>query len=359
MTASCFMKRISSPFSSYSHIVIRSLGFSSETFRSLQRECEISASRSRDDSSKLSVGFHGVKFPQLIPSNKGQLENFNIKLVDPNLWPISFGLAHNLNGMDAKQEVSLNLDEDAYDDEISKGESMVQNSLDFDEIEDLKLHKKLFYKLDRGSKEYEECNFSFHRKKSFKTRLEKQRKTKMVKGCKKSEKASAKPSPGHSMDMKGIHSFSKTLVCEVHNERTSVDKKVRTPTFNQLTDHYHLPFCLDIFITKGSVRASVIHRVTSKVVAVAHSISKDMKFDLTCKKDAIACAAVGEILAQRAIEDDIHNAVYMPRKGDRIEGKLQIVLQSIIHHGVDVKVKLKQKKPVKVSCSPPVIYFIV
>lgn len=349
MTALSFMKRIVSPFSSCRHIVLRSLSFSSEALSSLHRECELSASRSLDDSSDLNASFHGIKLPQMIPSNKDQLAKFNIELVEPNLWPISFSLANNLNEMDASQEVALNSDENRYDDEISNGDSMVGNTFDFDEIEELKMQKKLFYKLDGCSREYEECNFNFHRKKSFRKRLEneKESKTKMVKGCKKSDKSSAKTSPGDPMNVKGKLSSSKALVCEVHNELTSVGKKVRTPTFNQLTDPYHLPFCLDVLITKGSVRASVIHRVTSKVVAVAHSISKDMKFDLTYKRDATACAAVGEILAQRAIEDDIHNVVYTPRKGDKIEGKLQIVLQSIIDHGVDVKVKLKQKKPVK------------
>ena len=126
-------------------------------------------------------------------------------------------------------------------------------------------------------------------------------------------------------------------------------KKVRTPTFNQLTGPYHEPFCLDIYISKASVRACIIHRATSKVVAVAHSISKDMKFDLRSTRNASACAAVGEILAQKALDDDIHDVIYTPRKGDRLEGKLQIVLQSIIDNGVNVKVKLKQRRPKKAA----------
>jgi hypothetical protein len=90
--------------------------------------------------------------------------------------------------------------------------------------------------------------------------------------------------------------------------------------------------------------------VTSRVVAVAHSISKDMKFDLGSRKGKgmKACAAVGAVLAKRALEDDIHNAVYTPRKGDRVEGKIEVVLHAIIDNGVDVKVKLKQRKLIKV-----------
>ncbi|KAG2270981.1 hypothetical protein Bca52824_065536 [Brassica carinata] len=59
---------------------------------------------------------------------------------------------------------------------------------------------------------------------------------------------------------------------------------------------------------------------------------------------ALDCAAVGTVLAQRSLEDDIHDVMYTPRKGDKVEGKLQVVLQAIIDTGVVVKVKLKQRK---------------
>ncbi|RAL54364.1 unnamed protein product [Cuscuta campestris] len=149
-------------------------------------------------------------------------------------------------------------------------------------------------------------------------------------------------SPGSSSGKKS-HS-----VCHLQElEPPAVAKTKRTLTFNQATAPYHEPFCLDIFLSKGSVRASIIHRATSKVVAVAHSISKDMKCDLRSAKNRAACAAAGEVLAQRALADDIHNVVYTPRKGERLDGKLQIVVQAIIDSGIDVKVKLKQRKPKK------------
>ncbi|KAE8714593.1 2Fe-2S ferredoxin-like superfamily protein [Hibiscus syriacus] len=160
----------------------------------------------------------------------------------------------------------------------------------------------------RGSREFEEYAYDFHRKKG--------------------------PTNKESLHKKD-------------DPKESKRKKVRTPTFNQLTGPYHEPFCLDIYISKAAVRACIIHRATSKVVAVAHSISKDMKFDLGSTRDASACAAVGSILAQRALDDDIHDVVYTPRKGNRIERKLQIDLQSIIDNGINVKVKLKQRRPKK------------
>lgn len=81
-------------------------------------------------------------------------------------------------------------------------------------------------------------------------------------------------------------------------------------------------------------------------MSVAHSISKDMKFDLSSRKGIKACVAVGALLVKRAIEDDIHNAIYTPTKGDKIEGKIEVVLHGIIENGVDVKVKLKQRRKV-------------
>ncbi|XP_021290746.1 uncharacterized protein LOC110421473, partial [Herrania umbratica] len=202
----------------------------------------------------------------------------------------------------------------------------------------------LFYKIDRGSKEFEEYAYDFHRKKGSNNKGD----------CKESEKESLKKKDDPKESKRNDKSNVKTL--EVVRNRSVINivdkvegcsvekKKVRPPTFNQLTGPYHEPFCLDIYISKASVRACIIHRATSKVVAVAHSISKDMKFDLGSTRNASACAAVGEILAQRALDDDIHDVIYTPRKGDRLEGKLKIVLQSIIDNGVNVKVKLKQRR---------------
>lgn len=285
----------------------------------------------------------------MIPTGRNHSEKeFSIKLVDSDVWGVSFGLAHSWNGMDGKPEASNPTSELVDDGSSDRSPEVVkEDTPDFDDIEDLRLRKKLFYKLDKGSKEFEENNFSFHRRKSSKKKKKTREKLTQAdrkKECKKSEKK--------TNDTKVSRQKAKTLNQESERARIEAPvmegKKVRTPTFNQLTDPYHLPFCLDIYISKGSVRACVVHRITSKVVSVAHSISKDIKFDLTSKKDATACAAVGEILAKRAIEDDIYNVVYTPRKGEKIEGKIEIVLQSIIDHGVDVKVKLKQKRPQKV-----------
>ncbi|CAA6653793.1 unnamed protein product [Spirodela intermedia] len=164
------------------------------------------------------------------------------------------------------------------------------DSFDFDEIEELRLRKKLFYKLDMGSMEIEECSISLFRRQKSKS---------------KKKKLPEDLAPSREKQV---------------SRKRELSKPSQIPTFSQLTDPYHLPFCLDLFISKGSVRACIIHRATSKVVSVAHSISKDMKFDLTSRRDAAACAAVGTALAQRALSDDIHNVVYSPRKGRKSKG---------------------------------------
>ncbi|THU74035.1 hypothetical protein C4D60_Mb04t29120 [Musa balbisiana] len=309
-----------------------------------------SLERSRSLSSPASDHSHMTKLPQIIPSGRDNLGNgFRIEVVDTDFVGVSYKLLDQIDGGTEALSSSLKINDETCS---CSSAALAEESLDFDEIEDLRLRKKLFYKLDKGSKEFEECNIQFHHKKSAKKRhertteadikkefndLEKKKNQKVI----KSNAAKASEQGVESRLIKNVRSCTKSTVME--------EKRVRMPTINQLTDPYHLPFCLDIYISKGSVRACIVHRITSKVVAVAHSISKDMKFDLKSRKDATACAAVGAVLAQRAIEDDIHNVVYTPRKWERIEGKIQIVLQSIIDHGIDVKVKLKQKQPSKVK----------
>ncbi|KAK3157814.1 hypothetical protein QOZ80_2AG0128450 [Eleusine coracana subsp. coracana] len=245
---------------------------------------------------------------------------FSIDLVDSDLWPTPFGL------------LSDNSQVNECPDGFEQHEVDELHDSD-DEIDDMRQRKKLFYKLDRGSREFEENNVPLRRRKKDKTSA------KNPKECKEEQPAKAVSSKVPKLKEK--RSMRVDDLVEVKRERVL--------TFNQMTDPYHHPFCLDIHVTKGSVRACFVHRVTSRVVTVAHSISKDMKFDLGSKKGKgmKACAAVGALLAKRAIEDDIHNAVYTPRKGDKIEGKIEVVLRAVTENGVDVKVKLKKRKPVK------------
>ncbi|XP_038896573.1 uncharacterized protein LOC120084825 [Benincasa hispida] len=257
---------------------------------------------------------------------------YDVELVDVDTWAVSCGLARAWEGREEGWTGFENrcfLEDEAHD-------PIDYCDLDFDNIDNMRIRGNLFYKLDRGSKEFEEYSLDFHRKKKSMKEKEDMQKSK----SKINDKLDNRLANGHVK----LPEHVKNKYVIVERESDDVEKKLRTPTFNQLTGPYHEPFCLDIYISKASVRACVIHRVTSKVVAVAHSISTDMKFDLTSRKDSSACTAVGAVLAQRALADDIHNLVYTPRKGERIEGKLQIVLQSVIDNGINVKVKIKQQK---------------
>jgi large subunit ribosomal protein L18 len=259
-----------------------------------------------------SSSVHQVQLPRRLPCSSSDPlgSGFSIDVVDSDLWPASFALLSDTTQSNECPDVS-----EQHED---------------DEIDDMRQQKKLFYKLDRGSREFEENNVPLRRRKTDKTS------GKNPKECKEEQ-------PDKSVSSNAPKPKEKHFV----REDDLVVKRERVLTFNQMTDPYHHPFCLDIHVTKGSVRACFVHRVTSRVVVVAHSISKDMKFDLGSKKGK-GMKAVGALLAKRAIEDDIHNAVYTPRKGDRIEGKIEVVLHAISENGVDVKVKLKQRKPIKV-----------
>ncbi|KAL3505923.1 hypothetical protein ACH5RR_031305 [Cinchona calisaya] len=327
-----------------------------------------------------SFGNYNTRFhlsPLFSESSRDNLKDCKIEIVDNETWQVSSGLVEAWKGNSEVGWEKKALDSEEEEDSCNGVVNYMppnKEDPDFDEIEDMRIRGNLFYKLDKDSKEYEEYKFDFHRKKSSKNKDDQKEKTP------KKEKQNHNVGSGIGNDstkvkdeLKNIK--KKKLSCNsvlVEERFRGVDKnedlipgihemgcdfagkKLRAPTFNQLTAPYHEPFCLDIYVSKGSVRAGIIHRATSKVVVVAHSISKDMKFELgSSTKSRNACAAVGEVLAQRALADDIHNVVYTPRKGEKLEGKLQIVLQSIIDQGVNIKVKIKQRKVRKGGLFPP------
>lgn len=329
-----------------------------------QSSC-VSNSDKKDSPPTFDNGFFSLS--PFFPNANARLEECRIELVDSDAWKVSSGLAEAWRGNAEKGSKVKPLISD--EEEMVKYAPPNKEDPDFDEIEEMRIRGNLFYKLDKDSKEYEEYKFDFHRrnrnkgdKKVNAIQMEKASSA-SPSGNKKSLKymeewqvSKKKLGNGSSLVVERSLRFDKNnvLVSRLNGfEDPAVAKTKRSLTFNQVTAPYHEPFCLDIYISKGSARASIIHRATSKVVAVAHSISKDMKFDLRSTKNRAACAAVGEVLAQRALADDIHNVVYTPRRGERLEGKLQIVLQAIIDGGIDVKVKLKQRKTKKASILPP------
>ena len=319
----------------------------------------------------------------LFPDAKPHFSGYDIELMDDSAWQLSSGLARAWQKTEEAVTRTSSLPEEGVDDlgDCNSDSVLDEGDPDFDDIDNMRIRGSLFYKIDRDSKEFEEYSFDFHRRKKPSKKKddpkESKKKQSDSKGQRDNRSSSKKKDDLEESKRKqnrsdeaqrnnpsrNLASISEKLPKLVKNksglmstldetDSTSVgQKKVRTPTFNQLTAPYHEPFCLDIFISKASVRACIVHRMTSKVVAVAHSISKDMKFDLASTRNSTACSAVGSVLAQRALADDIHDVVYTPRKGERLEGKLQLVLQSVIDNGINVKVKIKQKKYKKLG--PP------
>lgn len=301
--------------------------------------------RSKSESTSSSYD-HGLHRSPLFSKVGDQSNDYKFDIVDDETWQASTGFANVWKDATAPSLVT-----NASHAQVANDAPRNSVDPDFDEIDDLRIRGNLFYKLDRDSKEYEEYNFDSHGRKSSKRKTDwRESKTKETPNSNSGsgvENVSKRKDEIRESKMKGNprNNYGISLFDETEKpEGSIVGKRQRVPTFNQLTAPYHEPFCLDIYISKASVRACIVHRATSKVVAVAHSISKDMKFDLGSTRNAAACDAVGKVLAQRALADDIHNVVYTPRKGEKLDGKLQNVLQSVINNGVWVKVKIKKTK---------------
>ncbi|KAI3708860.1 hypothetical protein L2E82_38370 [Cichorium intybus] len=295
---------------------------------------------SRDSKNEPSSSFYGHNLHHLPLfskiDNQSQPHDYKIDIVDDDTWQASTGFADAMKDATATSQVT-----NASIAQVVNYTPQNQDNPDFDEIDDLRICGNLFYKLDKSSKEYEEYNFDFHRRKSSK----RNRDSKETPSSNSDTKESKKKGNPRNQSLPLDNKFSKfDKLDKVEGSFMGNKQKQRVPTFNQLTAAYHEPFCLDIYISKASVRACIVHRATSNVVVVAHSISKDMKFDLGSTKNVAACVAVGKVLAQRALADDIHNVVYTPRKGEKLEGKLKCVVQSVISNGVWVKVKIKKMK---------------
>ncbi|KAK4257949.1 hypothetical protein QN277_007471 [Acacia crassicarpa] len=328
----------------YNPNLLRKLSFCSEAYQKIpNKEGEaitdsVLVSDFPSNLHNLSPLFSDGKFPS---------NGYNIELVDHDAWRVSSGLSQAWQEKELGTPEASSTGEEETNELIDFNSSNFEEEVDFEDIDNMRIRGNLFFKLEKSSKEFDEYKLEFHRRKSPNKGDDRKE------DPKKDKKASQSPKTSRVQEVKSSKSVINMPQLREANVTSMVNKKERTLTFNQLTGPYHEPFCLDIFISKASVRACVVHRVTSKVVAVAHSISKDMKFDFTSTKNRNTCAAVGALLAQRALADDIHDAIYTPRKGERLEGKLQIVLQSIIYNGINVKVKIKQSKK---AVQPPKIY---
>ncbi|KAJ6793377.1 Uncharacterized protein M6B38_236760 [Iris pallida] len=116
--------------------------------------------------------------------------------------------------------------------------------------------------------------------------------------------------------------------------RGELAKRPNRKSWKQRTDMFMRPFLLNVFFSKRFIHAKVVHRGTSKVVSVASSNAKDLRNTLPSLIDDDACRTIGQLIAERSIEADIYAMSYEPKKNERIEGKLGIVLDTIKENGI-------------------------
>ncbi|PON87549.1 Ribosomal protein [Trema orientale] len=116
--------------------------------------------------------------------------------------------------------------------------------------------------------------------------------------------------------------------------RGEAAKKPNRKSWKQRTDMYMRPFLLNIYFSKRFIHAKVMHRGTSKVVSVATTNSRDLRFSLPSLTDFNACRVIGNLIAERSMEADVYAMAFEPKKNERIEGRLGIVLDTIKENGI-------------------------
>ncbi|XWS34186.1 hypothetical protein CRYUN_Cryun21dG0018900 [Craigia yunnanensis] len=116
--------------------------------------------------------------------------------------------------------------------------------------------------------------------------------------------------------------------------RGEAAKQHNRKSWKQRTDMYMRPFLLNVFFSKKFIYAKLMHRGTSKVISVATTNAKDLRNNLPSLIDHNACRIIGKLIADRSKEADVYTMSYEPRKGERIEGKLGIVLDTIKENGI-------------------------
>nr|CAD1818539.1 unnamed protein product [Ananas comosus var. bracteatus] len=116
--------------------------------------------------------------------------------------------------------------------------------------------------------------------------------------------------------------------------RGELAKRPNRKSWKQRTDMYMRPFLLNVFFSKRFIHAKVVHRGTSKVISVASTNAKDLRNTLPSLIDNDACRTIGQLIAERSKEADVFAMSFEPKKNERIEGKLGIVLDTIKENGI-------------------------
>ncbi|XP_021295406.1 uncharacterized protein LOC110424990 isoform X2 [Herrania umbratica] len=113
-----------------------------------------------------------------------------------------------------------------------------------------------------------------------------------------------------------------------------VAERPNRKSWKQRTDMYMRPFLLNVFFSKRFIHAKVMHRNTSKVISVASTNAKDLRYTLPSLTDDNACRVIGKLIAERSMEADVFAMSYEAQKNERIQGKLGILLDTIKETGI-------------------------
>lgn len=105
-------------------------------------------------------------------------------------------------------------------------------------------------------------------------------------------------------------------------------------SWKQRSEKYLKPFKLNVYMSKKFINASVMHRVTSRVVAVASTNSKDLRETLESTNDENASEIIGKLVAERCKAADIYAVVFQLKKDEKYEGRLAKVVDTILENGI-------------------------
>ncbi|XWS74711.1 hypothetical protein CRYUN_Cryun01aG0021200 [Craigia yunnanensis] len=130
------------------------------------------------------------------------------------------------------------------------------------------------------------------------------------------------------------HKDSTVSAAWTRRSRGELAKRPNRKSWKQRTDMYMRPFLLNVFFSKRFIHAKVMHRNTSKVISVASTNAKELRYALPSLNDDNACKVIGKLIAERSMEADVFAMSYEPQKNERIEGKLGIVLDTIKESGI-------------------------
>ncbi|GKV42733.1 hypothetical protein SLEP1_g50111 [Rubroshorea leprosula] len=107
-----------------------------------------------------------IYLPPSFTDSTPQLARYDVEVVDNVTWQLSSGLAHSWQGFDT--EIKSKSFTQQVDQKAGYESPMTLVDSDFDEIDNMRNRGNLFYKIDRGSKEFEEYSYDIHRRKTSK-----------------------------------------------------------------------------------------------------------------------------------------------------------------------------------------------